>query len=60
MEEKKSAPTGEREDETKAVTIYLSERLKNMVFHESQRRGYTMKDLTIFIIQSHFQNTSRQ
>ena len=59
MEGNKKAPVGEQ-DALKSVTVYLPTELKELIFHESQRKGYTMKNLIVFILQSHFENTAQQ
>ena len=58
--DKKKAPNGSEEGIMKAITVFLPERLKEMIFRESQQKGYTMKNLIIFIVQSHFENTAQR
>ena len=45
--------------EREQTTIRLPTELKEKLQREADRRGYTIKDLMIFIIQAYFQSTAQ-
>lgn len=46
--------------EIEQTTIRLSKELKDKLLKQAKTKGYTLKDMIIFILQDYLQNTSQE